>query len=380
MIELTGITWDHPRGYAPLVAVSGEIERTHGIRVTWDKRSLKDFGDADVQTLARDYDLLVIDHPHVGEAADSGCLLPIDEVAPAESLAELEGQSAGPSYPSYRYNHRQWALPLDAACQVAAYRPDLLELSQMPATWEEAFALARRLREDGLWMGMALCPTDSLCSFLTLSAQMGDAPDVTRNWIQRETTISVLGKLAQLRDACHPGSMGWNPIALFDAMAGDESIACAPLAFGYINYTGDAFRKNRLGFTTPPGSAYSLLGGAGLAVSRRARHPDQAVNYALVACGSACQSTTYLENGGQPGNGIAWKLSSDDPANRLFLKPTRAALEQAYVRPRCPGWPAFQEALGERVHEILETDGDPGRLHDELESLYMELVVNHETL
>lgn len=382
MIELRGITWDHPRGYAPLAAASREYEALCGVRVVWDKRSLKDFGDADLQTLALDYDLVVMDHPHVGEAAESGCLIPFDEVAGFEQLDKLERQSLGPVYSSYHYRSRQWALPLDAACQVGAYRPDIMGASAVPESWEEVFDLAGRLRGAGLWMGMALCPTDLLCSFLTLSAQLGDPPVEGNSWIQRKTTLAVLDKLSLLKDLCHPDSLIWNPIALFDAMADQDEIAYAPLAFGYINYAEEGFRRNRLAYSPPPGTRDALLGGAGIALSRRNTEPLAAADYSLWVCGGACQSTTYLANGGQPGNGAAWRepLSDGSPAGPQFLKPTRVAMEQAYVRPRVPGWPAFQEALGERVHTFISKGGDPERLHEELQTMYTEMVLNHETV
>jgi multiple sugar transport system substrate-binding protein len=348
--------------------------------VRWDKRSLKDFGDADLRVLARDYDLLVIDHPHAGEAAASGCLLPIDAEASTEQLQQLSRESIGPGYGSYHYKGHQWALPLDAACQVSALREDLLETASLPATWSDAFALAGRLRESGRWMGMALCPTDALCSFLTLAAQHGDAPQEGRPWIREQTTVSVLEQLCRLRDVCHPQSMRWNPIALYDAMGAGEPIAYAPLAFGYINYAQDGFRKHRLSFALPPGHEGALLGGAGLAVSHSTAAPGAAVAFCLWACGSDCQSGVILNNGGQPGNRAAWVQRAESSVRRHFIKPTLAALEHAYVRPRSPGWPRFQEALGEQVHACLRLKSDPARLHKELELLHKEWVQPYETL
>lgn len=380
MSVLRGITWDHPRGHAPLVAASRLYERLNGVRVVWDKRSLKDFGDADLGTLAQAYDLVVVDHPHVGEAARSGCIRQFDEVVDPDKLAVLQTQSAGPSYPSYHYNGCQWALPLDAACQVSACHPDMLEPSLVPDSWEQVYQLGTRLREQGLWIGMALCPTDALCSFLTLCAQLGNPPDESGKWIQLETTVAVLEALGKLRDICHPDSLHWNPITLFDTMASGDTVVYAPLAFGYINYVQEGFRKHRLAFSGVPERKGALLGGAGLAISNRVEDPHIAGDYCLWVCGSDCQSTTYLASGGQPGNGAAWTLPSDKPQYRNFLNPTRETMEQAYVRPRFAGWPAFQEELGNRVHAFLKADDDPVRVHRDLESLYMEAFVTDETV
>jgi multiple sugar transport system substrate-binding protein len=66
---LRGITWNHSRALPPLVATAQRFEEQHpGVRIQWEKRSLHEFGHADLATLAHTFDLLVIDHPMVGDA------------------------------------------------------------------------------------------------------------------------------------------------------------------------------------------------------------------------------------------------------------------------------------------------------------------------
>src|SRR2546426_6150752 len=51
---LTGITWNHTRGYVPLVATAQRFEDlTGGVEIRWQKRSLKDFGDAPLEKLSK---------------------------------------------------------------------------------------------------------------------------------------------------------------------------------------------------------------------------------------------------------------------------------------------------------------------------------------
>ncbi|HYF12465.1 MAG TPA: carbohydrate ABC transporter substrate-binding protein, partial [Actinomycetota bacterium] len=77
MIELRGTTWDHPRGLGGVSAVAEAYGRAHpDIRVSWEVRSLQAFADHPVERLAETYDLIVLDHPSVGEAATAGCLVP----------------------------------------------------------------------------------------------------------------------------------------------------------------------------------------------------------------------------------------------------------------------------------------------------------------
>ncbi len=375
MSTLRGITWDHPRGYAPLAASERMYEDPDGIQIRWDKRSLKEFGDAPLVELASEYDLIVLDHPHMGVAAKENCLLPLEEWIPASLLQELAISSAGPSFDSYHFQDHQWALPVDAACQMAAYRSDLLPEHALPHTWPEVFRLAEELREQGRTIGMALCPTDSLCSFLTLCAQRGYGPvEGHTELVPEEIGRQVLQDLRTLKQSCHPDSLSWNPIALFDHMsAAQHQIAYAPLAFGYTNYSRPGFAEKRLAFTSIPGKTHALIGGAGLAISRTCPHPEAAARYIAWVCSEPFQCSGYTRNGGQPGNGAAW---TDPVADRItggFLSNTYDTLHYAYMRPRSASWPAFQENLGEQIHAFLSDDSlPPKQTFHYIQSLYSQ--------
>ena len=123
-VELKGITWNHTRGYVPMVASAQRFEELHpGVRISWEKRSLQEFADQPLADLSARYDLLVIDHPWAGFAASSGVLMAMEDVVSAEFLADQAANSVGPSYESYRYDDRTWALPIDAATPVASSSP-----------------------------------------------------------------------------------------------------------------------------------------------------------------------------------------------------------------------------------------------------------------
>ncbi len=123
---LQAITWGHTRGYTPLVAASQRFSELHpGIQIHWKQRSLQVFADSPVEKLAETYDLLIIDHPWVGCAAATGCVLPLDEYLPEAYLLDQARHSVGGSHASYFYKGHQWALAIDAATPAASYRPDL---------------------------------------------------------------------------------------------------------------------------------------------------------------------------------------------------------------------------------------------------------------
>ncbi|RYZ47260.1 MAG: hypothetical protein EOO14_23735, partial [Chitinophagaceae bacterium] len=199
MIELKGITWDHPRGFNPLQASAKRYWRERGIRVAWQKRTLKDFGDTSVDTLAQNFDLLVIDHPHMGSVAAAGSVVNLANHLSAAEIALFAQQSVGPSFGSYHYNKGLWALPVDAACQTAAFRPDLLPAAAFPATWPQVIGLAEYLRAKNQWIGAALCATDCNCIFLTLSAQGGNPVAQTgEELIPLEAGLAVLQLMKEL--------------------------------------------------------------------------------------------------------------------------------------------------------------------------------------
>ena len=86
---LKGITWSHSRGFTSIVAVSQRFSELHpGVDIQWEKRSLQEFADAPIENLAKTYDLLIIDHPWAGFAADTGILLPLEKYLSKDFLKD----------------------------------------------------------------------------------------------------------------------------------------------------------------------------------------------------------------------------------------------------------------------------------------------------
>ena len=371
MIKLKGITWDHARGYDPLIAASELYFKEKGIQVEWQKRSLTNFGDQSLEELSKQFDLIIMDHPHVGVAEAYNCLLPLNDLVPANILNELKNTSAGPSFESYHYHGKQWALPIDAAMQCASYRADLIGNDSLPNTWEEVFALAKTLASKKLYIGMALCPTDCLCSFLSLTAQFG-SPIRENNELLVESSVGLkaLSMLRAMRDVFHPKALDWNPIALYDYMAEQNDIAYSPLAFCYTNYSRTGFRKNILKYHTAPEINNAVLGGAGIAITSSCTNVQEAAHYAAWICSDDVQSTIYVNAQGQPGNKMAWENKQANAITNNFFTNTMPSLTNAYLRPRYQGWPKFQTFLGETIHAYLVHDTAPELVLEKLQAAY----------
>lgn len=371
-MTIKGITWDHPRGYDPLIASSILYKELFDVQVEWEKRSLTHFGDQSIAGLADIFDLLIIDHPHTGMAVETKCLFQINELLPVRKMIELKEQSIGPVFSSYNYKGNQWAIPVDAAMQCSAFRPDLLGNLDIPNNWKEVFELTDLLKKKNLQVGMALCPTDCLCSFLTISAQLGSpVREGNEMLVTREIGLQSLELMQRMRDNFHPGSLDWNPIQLYDYMSTHDAIAYVPLAFCYTNYSREGFSRHKLTYSNVPGIRHAVLGGTGIAVSAKSRYLHEAAEYASWICSGEIQSSVYITEQGQPANIMAWKSDFANKLTNNFFANVLNTLENAYVRPRYSGWPEFQKHLGEVLHAYLRNGDDPVKILDYLQEAYM---------
>lgn len=366
---LRGITWAHPRGHRPLVAASERYARERpGVAVVWEARSLQDFGDQPIEQLAQRYDLLVIDHPHVGAAASTGCLAPLDQLIPADALAELQEESAGPSHRSYRYAGHQWALAIDAAAHVAAYRPDRVPVP--PRTWTEVRDLSKE--RVVLW---PLKPVDAICSFLSLVASAAPCPVSSRRLVDDSVGADALSLMWSVRELIPDRCLDMNPIDVLDELADSGEAVYCPLLFGYSNYARPAFRRHTLRFAPPPTPEFgfaggSILGGAGIAVSSGSAHLDEAARHALWLASAEVQRTTYGLADGQPGNRRAWHDPTLNAASSNYFADTWDVIDRAWVRPRHSGFVLFQSQAGDLVHRFLRDGGRPEPVVSELNHIY----------
>jgi len=375
-IHLKGITWNHTRGYVPMAATAQRFMELHpGVVITWEKRSLQEFADAPIQALTGRYDLLVIDHPWAGYAAEHGALLDLGGHLPAAYLADQAAHSVGLSHESYRFNGKQTALVIDAAAPVASFRADLMEREGLrpPETWEELLALARAGR-----VVLPGIPIDSLMNFYMLCATLGEEPFAgEERVVGRETGTAALELYRELVRLCPDRIFGWNPIAVYEALAGTDEFLYCPFAYGYSNYARPGYSGSVLTFADlvalgDRGRLRSTLGGTGLSISAQSPHREAAVQYAAYVADPLVQRTLYVDSGGQPGHRSAWESEEANRRCGNFFRNTLAALDRAYMRPRYDGYLHFQDHAGDVVRDYLREGGSADRVLGRLNALYAE--------
>jgi multiple sugar transport system substrate-binding protein len=372
--KLCGITWNHTRGFVSVVATSQRYMELHpNVEITWEKRSLQHFADYPIQMLAEKYDLLIIDHPWAGFAADKHILAALDQKLPREFLEDLRVNSVGLSHQSYNFGGLQTALAIDAATPIATYRPDLFakEAIELPQTWDDLLALAKQRK-----VAFAGIPIDTLMQFYMLCVTQGEEPFISSDqFISLEMGRKVLDQLRELTSYCTEEMLDWNPIQVYEAMSAREDIYYCPFAYGYSNYSRRGYAKNVLYSTDmvsidDHGKLQSTLGGTGLAISVNSQQMDTALDYAMYTTNANIQKTLYFEGGGQPGHRAAWL---DEEVNRQthdYYRHTLPALDRAYMRPRYSGYFQFQDHAGDIVRDYIRFGGNTKQILEKMNALY----------
>lgn len=354
---MRAIGWDHPRCMEPMLAATEAWHASTGVTIAWEFRPLASFNDQPVRELAADFDLLVIDHPHIPEAAGDGAILKLEDLLPADRVARLVHDAVGASGTSYRHDGGTYALAADAACQVSAHRPTMLAAldEPIPQTWDQVLRLARRAPGA---VGLPLTPADALCSLLSIAATLGRP--ITLDTAVDPEAVAYLSELAPL---LHPDSWSCAPPQMLVRMAGAALIAYVPLVFGYSGLAGAEVR-----FGAPPaagGVSTSILGGAGVAVSASCADARLAAGFAAWLCEAETQRDVVLARGGQPAHRAVWER----PAHlntTIFYTDTRVAMERAFVRPAHPAWPAYHRHAGADLAAALRAGEEPARIASRL--------------
>ncbi len=373
-MTLRGITWNHTRGFTSVVAAAQRFEELNpDISIVWEKRSLQAFADASLTQLAAEYDLIVMDHPHTALAASEGLLLPFEDWLPAGFLKDQAAHSVGSSYPSYHFDDKQWALVTDAAAPIASWRPDLVERHQLtlPRTWEEVLELARRG-----FVTVSAFPIDVLMHSYTFCAALGYDPFSGECVAPDDVLAQALVEIRKLVVLCDPVCLVRNPIRTYEWMSqADEPRATyCPFAYGYSNYSRPGYARHLIRTSQPVAfnghPLRTTLGGAGIAVSAKTRHPRVATDFAQFTASPEVQKGIYFQGGGQPGYRAAWLDEVVNAASNNFFRDTLKTLDEALLRPQFPGYMTFQDAGTPVAHDCIAGKIRPADAAREINRLY----------
>ena len=352
MTDFVGLTWDHPRGRDALEAAAEHFSAAGADTLRWDAHSLEGFESSPIDELAQKYDLIVLDHPHLGDALATDSIRPLDELFGPDELAAWATAAVGPSTASYTVDGRQWGLPLDAATQVSARRADLVP--DAPATWDDALALSA----TGL-VAPSIAGPHAFLSLCSIAVSLGGT------FLDRATARDSLDILAQLAAGAPAGVLDLNPIGMLEHLATRDDLGYVPLVYGYVTYSPTVT------FGPPPtagGRLGSTIGGTGIAVTRRTEPTAELLEHLRWLMSPEAQAGFIPRHAGQPSARSAWLDPSVDEAAGGFYTGTLETIEQSWVRPRFAGYIPFQSHASAIIRAGLA--GNPEGALDELDAAY----------
>jgi len=370
---LTGLTWDHPRGYNALSAAA--LLRVGDLDLSWDRQPLEGFESHPIADLCDRYDLIVLDHPHLGEAISSNCLYSLEEVFQPSELKALTGGTIGPTAQSYAMHGKHWAVPLDAATQVSAWRQDLIDFCPGNLSWDDVL----KLSADTGKVALSLAGPHALLSYFSILASMGEQPGTDEDSLFHDQPGQTAYALMQDLVSRSPGSVsGLNPIEILKHMATTRDVALCPLIYGYVNYSVPSGPGHSpVHFSDAPhfatgGAKGSTLGGTGIALSRRCPVTPQLRSHLIWLMCADAQRRFIPQHQGQPALEEAWEDKVLNQTWSGFYASTATSLRQAFIRPRYNGYIQFQTRGSCVLRSALSENRPWPSVSAELQSLYRE--------
>lgn len=365
------LTWDHPRGYMALEAAARDWAALDGIDIAWQRQPLEGFESHPIEDLCQRFDIIVLDHPHLGEAVKAGALRPLDDYLDRLALDDLKTNTVGACLDSYTLDGQLWALPLDAASQVMAVRADLLD-GAVPTLWSEVLDRSRRSGK----VPLSLAGPHALLTLTSMAVSFGDRPgtgDIYLATEPGEAAIELFYDLAALSDS---SIRALNPIRMLERMSARDDIAFCPLIFGYVTYSGTD-RQVPVSFRNAPkanadGRIGSVLGGTGIAITKRCQMTPPLIEHLRRLVGADAQKKFIPQHAGQPSRRDAWQDAAVNACWGQFYANTLPTIEDAYVRPRHDGYMKFQKVAADLVRDAASSRPKARELIDQLNELYRQ--------
>ena len=378
--RLRGITWEHRRGFDPLVATAKSYHQIRpDVAVEWEQMSFHDCYHTSRHHCYSEtsrIDLVAFDYPNTGDYAANGWVLPVDELMTAEQRADLEEDADPRSLESYCFDGHLWGLPIDSACHILVYRPDLVDGATLPGDWDSLIELARELHRPPERYAFSNGGSSGGAAFLMLEGILGalgcEPFTEPENRIDRGAGQRALEILRQVDELSMPREV--HPAAFgYELLSRDDRVAMALGPFAYINYYG-ADNPRVLGAADMPtvpetGRKSSNLGGVGLGIHSWTKHPEEAWDYAWYVMSKEMQQGIYIENEGQPGRLSALRGEFSERHRSGFGRFLAEALDDGYLRPTRPGYHYLEHTGYLVTGRFMDGDADAETTLSELDRI-----------
>ncbi len=368
--EINGIFLDRP-GYRAIIKLLPEFEKKTGIKVNYEIVPYENAREKEVLnfTSRGDLTMALVDLVWIGEFAENGWLVPVDDLAKDKAITDPNLKLDG-FFPLLLKAFGSWGgttygLPFDNYSGLLFYNSCKLKeagFDKPPATWAElkdvygpkltdasknqfAYALQSRRGE-----------TQSADSFMRFLWPFGGSllnKDFKSNLLS-EGSQTGLKFRQDLMKYMPPGDVSFDHAEAVNALAQGQVAMITEWSAFYGTLADPATSK--LGdclavAPEPAGPAGRLpaLGGFSLAVASQASPEQQKATWLFIQWATSEEiAKSYVEAGGVSGRMAVY----NDPEIRAkykFVEPMVASWQAGVpeYRPRFPAWPAISEIVAE---------------------------------
>ncbi|MGA0564726.1 ABC transporter substrate-binding protein [Ancylobacter sp. VNQ12] len=368
--EISGVFLDRP-GYRAIIKLLPEFEKRTGIKVNYEIVPYENAREKQVLnfTSRGDTTMALVDLVWIGEFAENGWLVPVDELAKDKSITDPNLNLPG-FFPLLLTAFGSWGgttygLPFDNYSGLLFYNSCKLKeagFDKPPATWAEfkdvyapkltdasknqyAYALQSRRGE-----------TQSADSFMRFLWPFGGSllnKEFKSNLMSKESQAG-LNFRQELLKYQPPGVVSFDHAEAVNALAQGQVAMITEWSAFYSTLADPATSK--LGdclavAPEPAGPAGRLpaLGGFSLAVAAQATPEQQKATWLFIQWATSEEiAKAYVEAGGVSGRMAVYK-DPEIAAKYKFVAPMVASWQAGVpeYRPRFPAWPAISEIVAE---------------------------------
>lgn len=368
--EVNGIFLDRP-GYRAIIKLLPEFEKKTGIKVNYEIVPYENTREKEVLnfTSRGDLTMALVDLVWIGEFAENGWLVPVEDLAKDKAITDPNLNLNG-FFPLLLEAFGSWGgtvygLPFDNYSGLLFYNSCKLKeagFDKPPATWEEVMTVYGPKLTDKSKNQYAYAlqsrrgETQSADSFMRFLWPFGGSllnKEFKSNLLSKESQAG-LNFRQDLMKYMPPGDVSFDHAEAVNALAQGQVAMITEWSAFYSTLADPATSK--LGdclavAPEPAGPAGRLpaLGGFSLAVASQATPEQQKATWLFIQWATSEDiAKAYVEAGGVSGRMAVYK-DPEIQAKYKFVEPMVASWQAGVpeYRPRFPAWPAISEIVAE---------------------------------
>lgn len=368
--EVNGIFLDRP-GYRAIIKLLPEFEKKTGIKVNYEIVPYENTREKEVLnfTSRGDLTMALVDLVWIGEFAENGWLVPVEELAKDKAITDPNLKLDG-FFPLLLEAFGSWGgtvygLPFDNYSGLLFYNSCKLKeagFDKPPATWEEVMTVygpkltEKSKNQYAYALQSRRGETQSADSFMRFLWPFGGSllnKEFKSNLMSKESQTG-LNFRQDLMKYMPPGVVSFDHAEAVNALAQGQVAMITEWSAFYSTLADPATSK--LGdclavAPEPAGPAGRLpaLGGFSLAVASQATPEQQKATWLFIQWAtSEAIAKAYVEAGGVSGR-MAVYNDPEIKAKYKFVEPMVASWQAGVpeYRPRFPAWPAISEIVAE---------------------------------